>query len=366
MERARISTGQLTILVAHFLEKAFVLYMIGPMTELAGPDAWLAILVGLLLGFGPIALMLGAIARHYPGKSFSEMAEAALGRWPGKLATFVMGGYALYLTSLVVRNITDFTALSVLQETPPMAIGILFVALMSYAVYCGIEVIARLSVLIYIVVIMAAILIPVSLVKDFLPLRILPVLGDGLGPVLTGAWPTLGWFGEGVLFLALLGLLDRPKRSTWALLKGALMAYAVIASLTVSSIMMFGHHLVSRLNYASYSLVQEIAIGEFMTRVEIGLIAVWISGMLIKSTVALWVATTSLSGMLGLKTDRKLIVPIAAGALGLTLLWPGSPLLRWYGANRYTETVLPLQFALPMLLLAGTWIKRLLRGAASA
>lgn len=364
---ARISSQQLAAVVAVFQIAGLVLIMPAAMVTAAGPDAWAAIPVAILGGAVPVALLLHLLARYHPGRTLSAMAGRSLGPWARRPADLVLSGFALFVASLSIRDVTDFTSVAMLPGTPRWAIGALFAAVAAYAALAGGEVIARLAVLAMIITAAVNMFIPASLAGEWELLRIRPILGGGPGPILSAAWPLLGWFGQYWVLVEYVGLLDRPERTFRALVWGSLLGGAVLVSITATTLLTFGADLAGRFTFPAYALIRQVSVAEFMERMEITFVVVWLMQMLITSAVLLWVAGAAGARALGVPQGSRMLVLMAvlgAVAVPLSEVWPSIIALTTFSSRVWTPLALPLEIGLPALLVvASSWRRR--RGHAS-
>lgn len=354
---ARISGQQLVCLVAITSQSAAVVYLPSQLVRIAGPDAWLALLLGAVAGGVPVALLLSALVRYHPQRTLGEMAERTLGRWAGKAATLLFALFSLLMMALLMRNVMDFTTVIILPGTPVWAIGVLFAATAAYLAWNGSEVVARLGVLVLLPIAVATVFTPLALTGRLTVLRVLPPLGGGALPVLQGALMCMGWFSELVVFAPLVGLLDRPERATRNLLWGLAIGAGILVILILAALMSFGYSLMAVLNYPIYSLIQLIHFGEFLERLEISLIAIWLSGMLVETAVVLWATGAAVTQMIGLASDRFVVLSLAAAALTIGLLLPTSPNLVRLVIQEWTLISVPVGLGLPALLLVASWVR---------
>ena len=82
-----------------------------------GQDSWITLIVGALIAC-PFMLIYARILKLYPGKSVFEIMDLVLGKVAGKILCALMTWYAIHLCALVIRNFSEFTEISTLQETP--------------------------------------------------------------------------------------------------------------------------------------------------------------------------------------------------------------------------------------------------------
>ena len=183
MEKARISSIQMFLLLSGFL--------FGDTVILTPPhgaknDAWLALLLG---GAGGALLMwvYAAIALLNPSKTLVDILREKLGKVAGNIFAVLYTWYFIHLASLMLRGFGEFICTVTFPGTP-MVVVIGLLQFLVYAVNSGIEVIGRLSELVVPVIPLAVLIISLSLitVHDFT--AFLPILENGMTPVLNAAF----------------------------------------------------------------------------------------------------------------------------------------------------------------------------------
>jgi spore germination protein KB len=126
-----------------------ILFQIGstPLFELgikAGQDAWLVVIISMLLGLLLLFLFL-AIQSREPEKNWSQLLVQYFGSFVGKTVLLL---YSIMFTYESMRNIRDFgdlTLLTILPHGPISLIMLVMLTLSIYAIYKGIEVFFRLA-----------------------------------------------------------------------------------------------------------------------------------------------------------------------------------------------------------------------------
>jgi spore germination protein KB len=362
----RISSQQLICLLAIFTQIASLLFLPASMAQEAGPDAWLAVLIGIAAGTLPVALPLGLLARRHPHVNFCKLAEACVGRWPGKLACLLLGGFSLFVCSLVLRNIMDFSAIALLPGTPMLVVGGLVVITIAYAAYSGAEVIARLAALVLLLCLIAFFSMGLGLANELQPLRVQPLLGHGFMPVLRAAWPLTGWTAEYIVVAPFVPMVRRPQKALGAMLWGNGLAALILTGLVAWCLMVFTPALTLKFTYPTYSLARQVSVGQFLERLELGLLTVWLSGMVVKAATCLWSAALCTAGTLGIKNTAYIGPVLAVAALGLTTVWPSEMAQAAFSVHQWTPLMLPFEFGLPLVLLIGSWLRAGSRRGVSA
>lgn len=360
--RVRISGGMLACLLFPFSHTAAVLFMPAPVAQHAGADAPLSV---LLAGLAGIAVVLVAtwIARRHPGQLAIGICRRALGRWLGSAVGLIYMAFFAWLYSLVMRDLLDFVAIVLLPGTPGRVIAVIFGLVTLYGVWAGLEPVARISYQVMLFIVAALVVIPVLVFREFSLLQYSPLLTQGLGPVLKGAWPMTSWFMEAVVLLTLVPHMNQKRNPyRWALI-GVGGGVVALAYLTLITVLVFGHTLTGRFMFPVYSLVQMISLAHFVERIEMVLILVWISGMFTKSTLCLYTCAEAAQQLLGLKTHRWPALVLAAVGVVLTQIWSRTlDLLRWGMSDAHSWIHGGIVLVILVLLAAGTLVRSLLRG----
>ncbi|MDN5345011.1 MAG: spore germination protein [Clostridia bacterium] len=318
-EEGRISLWQFFILVSGFLIGTSTLIV--PVGQ-ARQGAWISYLLAGALGLGA-AFLYYTLGRRFPGETPLQYAPRVLGRWLGTFLNVLFLWYALHLAALVLRNIIELYKTIVLPHTPAAIIAGVFVFLGAYAVRVGLEVPARVAeLLLPIVLVFILVLTALGLTIPGLAHweAMLPVLGEGLLPILRGVYPSFVFpFGEAVFFLVLFPFLTRPAQSLAPFAWGVVLATVVTLLALVRNIVVLGAPEVARINFPSLIAIQMINIGDFLQRLEPFIIFVWTFTILLKLNVVFYVFTLGTAQLLGLKDYRPLVLPTGMLLIFLSL-----------------------------------------------
>ncbi|MBZ4644890.1 MAG: spore germination protein [Petroclostridium sp.] len=137
----RISKHQLFCLIILFEIGSTTLFALGIDAK---QDAWIAILVAMLIGFVLLWLYTG-LQKYFPEKNFAQIIITLLGKVIGMPLVFFYGLYFIYIST---RNFRDFGELLVstfLVETPQIFILIIFMLVVLYILFLGLETMGRTS-----------------------------------------------------------------------------------------------------------------------------------------------------------------------------------------------------------------------------
>lgn len=356
---ARISYQQLACLTFTLQGTAAVLFLPTGSARIGGSGGWLASFIGLILGGLPITLMVGALVNRHPGQGLGELATNLLGKAMGGLAALVLGLFSLALTTLSLRDVAEIVPVPILPETPMLVVAIAFLLVAVYGTYSGAEVLSRMAVFAFGMIAFTALLSLVALWGSVSPLRLLPLIECDITQPLQAALPSIGWYAEVWSFFPFAAMVDKGGRAGRGLVVGGLNSALFLSIMTGLSIALFGADLVAVMNFPVYSLVQQITIGEFVERLDVLIIAIWLFGMVVKVSAHLWTCTNSIAFVLGMKDDRRLLPIVALVALYLTMQIPNLHWLVDFSTMTWTPISLSIGLSVPGLLLAASWIQGL-------
>lgn len=364
-QRATISGGLLASILYVFMYAAQVLYLPSALAAENGQSAWVAALLGGLIGM--TAPLLGAwVSMRHPGLGPAQIARTVAGKWAGILIGFVYAGFFTWLLSLVLRNIMDFSMIVLLPGTPGRVVATVLVLTGLYAVWQGLEPVARVAFQVVVAVTVGALSIPLLSYREFSILQMEPFLIHGVGSALHSGILASSWFAEGFVVICLAGHLRHPSKAfAWTLL-GAIGAILHLAWLVALTVLVFGPDLPGRMIFPVYSMVQMVTAANILERIEIVLVIIWMSAMFVKVCVCLFAAAEAAQQSLGLKTHRGPAVCCTLAAVLLLRVWEGPLDLIEYGASELHQWVHGgIAWGVPMLLLVLSLVRGLVQRGGS-
>lgn len=278
----------------------------------ANKDEWLAILFGLVIGL----LLYAAYALLYllfPNMLPTEYFKLLLGKYLGTLLGIV---YMVFFLNKATRDLMDGGLLvisSTLRETPLFIINLLMMITVAYTLHRGLEVLARSALIFMAIIIMigmlSLLLIGFARIVDIN--RLLPVLGEGIGPLLHSV-PRKNYqfpFAEAIAFNMLLPFLNDSKKGVkagfWALLFAGL-----ILSLTVATIIsVLGVDIAERSMFPLLTTIGKASISDFIQRPDIFVVMTLIVGVFFKISIYFYAAVIGISNIFNIP-HQKLIYPM--------------------------------------------------------
>ena len=345
MEKTRISSIQLFLLLSGFLFGSTVI--LAP-TRGAGNDAWLALLLG---GAGGILLMwvYATIALLNPAKTLVDILKEKLGKVVGSIFSVLYIWYFIHLASLLFRNFGEFICTTTFPETPmAVVIGLLAIVLL-YTVNSGIEVLGRLSELLVPIIPLIVSIINLSLIATHDFTAFLPILENGISPVLNAAFNFIAFpFGETVAFLMLFPHLNKKERLKKVVLLSAAVTVLLGIIIFFRDISVLGSDLIAHTTFISHLTSLLIPGFNVEPLVDINLLI----GGGVKISVCIYAAARALSQLAGISDYRKLTGAISTFCVVLSI-WIYENVLEMFSwAERvWPYYSLPFQILIPLLLL---------------
>ena len=336
-----ISGSQLICMTAGFVQASYLL--LASSSQVAGRDLWLAILTAFIISI-PFVLAYSSLARTFPGKSFGQIMETIYGVFMGKIISII---YIIIFFSLLVFNLRflgDFFKTFIYVETPLWAIISIPLILSVWAVRAGIEVIARCSCVIVILVLILQAITVGFLLQDmefanFLPLLDLPPADfiQSVRNILTVH------FLEVVMFLTIFPHINQVGRTGKSFLLGFILGAATLLIYEVRNTAVLGN-LADILVSPSFAAVRYISVTEVLTRLEVIVAFAIIATMFLKISLLLYSAVSGMARTMSLNSYLPFVIPagIIAVIIAITVV-ESTVELAYLSAGTWPFLVLPFQ-----------------------
>lgn len=353
----RISALELwTLMFVYIVGSALTI----PVGYNANHDSWISVLIGTAGG-----LVINGIYAHlvfkYPSKTIVDIARLLVGSWFGKLVAFAYAWYSFYLATYVLRNFTDLTGAVLLPRTPTVVVGLIMIGLAIWTTFKGIEVIAKCSLVLIVLIISTTVVASLLLLPDMDFTNVLPVLESGWLPILQGAGGiSTGTLGEPIVFAMLLSYVHETRVLRRTVLSVIGVSGAFLLLIYLVNIFVLGE-LTGQQLFPTYSSCMYIAVGDFFERIEPLIFTVWIFNEFAKLSICLLVAaqSLSLSQKTGGRSFRVYLLPVGLLILELSLfIHPNQLALSAFIREIWTLYSLPFLVVVPFLLLLVSWIRK--------
>jgi spore germination protein (amino acid permease) len=307
LEKGKIDNYQFVILIIGFLLGSAIIFSPGGQAK---HDAWIAIILGM--GEGIIfALIYGYLSKRFQGKTLIQIHEIVYGPYIGKLISLMFLWYLLHLDSMVVENFMDFLSITTMPRTPDAILSILLMAVCAYAVGKGIEVIARCSQILVPLIIGLFFFVLALLIKNINLKNFFPILEVPFKNLLVAAHGAASFpFAETVAFMMIFPFLKSNREVPAVVIKGLLIGgfLLVLQAIRIYGLLGATAGLYAYQNFQADRLVN---VGTLINRLEILAVIGSVAMGFVKIVVLLYGIVLGGAQMLGLRSYRPLIIPVA-------------------------------------------------------
>ncbi|MDF2989052.1 MAG: spore gernimation protein, partial [Eubacterium sp.] len=346
MLKERLSDKEAICIIITFILGSSLILGIGGDSK---NDAWIAGLLSLIL-FLPMLLIYSRLLSLFPDKDLFDILNIVFGKVIGKITAVIYIWYAFHLGALVLRNFGEFINTVAMPETPLMVPLICLQIVCVTGVCLGLEVVGRITTYFLPLILFILLLVQLLAIPQLHFNYLKPILGNGIGPVLKGAFSTFSFpFAETVLFLGVFSSLKTKKSPIKIYLLGTLISAFVIINITIRNIAVLGNMLGS-FYFPSYEAVSRINIGDFIQRIEVTVSIVFIFGAFIKAAICLMVACKGIGKVLNLKDYRS--VTIQTGLLMAYfsyIVYDNIMDMKYWAFMVYEYYAFPMQVIIPLI-----------------
>ncbi len=309
LERGRFPAWHLTVLIIGFVLGSSVIL---PPSREAGNAAWLAIFLGAGEGLLFVWIFIG-LANRFQGKTMVEIADIVYGPYLGKVIGLAYLGFIFHLGAIVVRNFTDFFTTTIIPETPALVIAAALILTAGFALFYGLEVIVRCSLIlvpfaVIVIIVLVALQVPWFNWVNFLPLIDVPPKKFFYSIHGAATFP----FAETVAFLMLFPYAIQSKEKIGKTATIAIISAAALIVLTsVCGTAILGST-GSIFTYPTFEAVKMLDLPFVDTRFEILVALNFMAMGFLKITVLYYGTVLGTAQFFRLRTYRPYILPIGA------------------------------------------------------
>ncbi len=170
----KISNFQISILLINTIIGVGILSLPKTLAEIVGTSGWVSILTSGLIVMILVSVIM-KIMEMYEGKSIFEISKELIGTALTYIIMVIFVIYNVGLSSFVVRIFSEVVKLLLLYSTPIHVVIITILLAASYATRCGIETMARFTLIIIPFLIVPVLIISIVLIPDLDYSNLLPL-----------------------------------------------------------------------------------------------------------------------------------------------------------------------------------------------
>jgi spore germination protein KB len=298
----------------------------------------------------------------YSGSNLLELNNMVFGVYLGKVISAL---YLLFFVILITANLRllcDYIAGNYMVDTPIIVIALMFLFVIAWAVYAGLEVLARIGVIFFVIVSALMALIFVLTISKMDVTNFFPIFDISLMEfVQTNHIITTIFFGESFLFMMVIPYIanrDKMKRSIlFGLIAGEI-------SLILSTIMITGvlGDLASITNSPLNIVLRQVELGRVLSRMEFIVTGILVFSVFMRIAVIFYVTTLGVGQYFGFKSYKALVIPIGVVVLGLVVPMFYSPSAQLEcGIRTWPFFASFFEFLLPVITIIVALLRRLFK-----
>jgi len=355
MKNEVISERQaITLLIMFIIGSSFLL---GSATQ-AKQDAWISTIIAILCSI-ILLLMYSRILSLYPGKDLFDIIQIVMGKFIGNIISILMIWYAFHLGALVLRNLSEFTNVLVLTDTPVVVPMLFFTILLVWSLKLGIEVLGRWSE--FFILLVIAIFVFMSLLT--IPLidmnRLKPILGNGLVPILKGTFSSFCFpFGETVVFTMVFSNISKIKNYKKTFMIGLLIGGGLIFLATFRNVLVLGGETLSRVYFATPTVISLIHVGDLFQRLDMMVAIEFLVCVFVKVSICIFAACNGISKVFGFNDYRFIATPVSLLMLSFSfIIFKSTMEMSSWATNIYPYYAFTFEVTIPLLILIMAEIK---------
>ncbi|WP_336771486.1 endospore germination permease [Bacillus bombysepticus] len=179
------------VIFIHSLQLASgMLIMPSPLANTAGTDGWISIILGWLIT-SIIGIFIILMLQKNPNKNFIQILKAYFGQWLGTIFIILYVFYLFFAGFNTLLKATDIVKVWIFPSTPAYQIVILLLLPFIVLVRSGIRALISYSMLVFFFTAWMPIFLLFSLKSNYNPLHLLPILTDGISPIIKATKETI-------------------------------------------------------------------------------------------------------------------------------------------------------------------------------
>lgn len=279
----KISSIQIRALLVSTIIGIGVLSMYNQLANIMDKDGWIAIILSGLL----VVLMLIIISKIFqgnPGKDFFEIGNETLGKFAFSIILCIYVVYYIVVNAYISRQLGELIKGFLLPNTPIQLIIVLFLLSISYAAASEIDVIARVTYMMYpVIIIFTIVLFLVSLPGADIT-NVLPVFQSDLSKLPEGVKVALFSFSGFEVTLFAFPFVEDKKKLTKTCISAIAIITAIYLALFMVTLSQFSIEQIKSDPFPLLMVTKLIDLpGYFLQNLDGLVMAIWV--MLIFSTI---------------------------------------------------------------------------------
>lgn len=360
MSEVIISKRQSMTITLGFIVGTAPLFVPTRVAALAGPDGWLSVIIAVIIGL-LVVWMDTHLGGLYPEKTLVETIVLLLGKWVGGFIAVCLIFTALHTGTQVIWYLGDFFTTVFMPDFPPSSVNALFIVIIAVALLYGLEAFSRADEIFYLFVFPLFIFAMLMLFPNIKGDNLLPVLENGIVPVLKGTVPFLNSLILPIIFLNMLFPKNTgdDKEVIKYRLKGYLLGTMSAFIALLMCILVFGSTVTANLRFPLFVSTREINLGVVFSRIEALFVIIWMTTNFVSTFFYFYAGVVGLSQLLGLKSYKTLVLPLILIVFAYSdIIFKNTPYQIEWDILVWTPVIFTYGLILPIVLLIVSKLKK--------
>ncbi|GHI01252.1 hypothetical protein AM1BK_47940 [Neobacillus kokaensis] len=262
-------------------------FVISPLIDTSGRDAWLTVLLTLFptILWIPLILYIHKKANKQP--LFLWLSNL-IGPTLSKVLAFLLMCYLIILSSVSLRETITWTNITFLPTTPPIVLVIVFVFICWMLAGNNLRTISMLNVFLLFFITIFGLFVAIANIQHKQPSLLLPILEHGYSRVFDGMIYQASGMSEIFFFLLLQHKIETPIRFRHYLIITLILTVLTLGPL-IGAIIEFGPTEASIQRFPPYEEWGLVSIGRYIEHVDFLSIYQWLSGVFIRISLLLFI-----------------------------------------------------------------------------
>ncbi|KAA9028544.1 GerAB/ArcD/ProY family transporter [Niallia endozanthoxylica] len=352
----KITKTQLFSLIMLFEIGSTTLFVLGIEAK---QDAWIVVFLSSLVGL-LLLWVYTQFPKHFPNQNFAEILTQLVGK---KFAALLLLLFGLSFLSGASHNFYEFGQLikmTALPTTPLLVILYIFIIASIYILNFGFEVLARTAEILFPVflIFLLTIYIITLLSGNFQISEMLPILGNGLSPILSETPKVISFpYGEMVVFLIYWHYVDKQQDIKKIAITALIFSTIAIILTLIAIISVLGVNLAANAEIPLLETILTVNIADIFTNLDLLAVLIMFIGGFYKMSLRFYAFVLILTWLFKAKSPKKiLIISGLLFPLFTVYRFPGLDYKRWKGDIELN--VVLLYALIPILLLMIHYLKK--------
>ena len=276
----------------------------------AGPDVWLSYIIALIWIL-PFLFIHDSMLKMFPGKDIFDILFLTFGKLVGSVISLLYLCEAFVLGTVVMEDFNEVIIHSSLPETPNLFPVLCITLIIILIAKSGMDIIGKWSEVVIGFMVIALVIAFLALVKDIKLNNLKPILAQGLSPVLQSAISFFSFpLGDVVIFNMVFTKIEYKKQTRIYTTSGILIGGIALMS-AIITISVIGARRISETYFPLYVAVQRINIQQYIQRLEILIVGLFILGGVVKIAICALAVSRGITKILNFKSYKFIVTPIA-------------------------------------------------------